>query len=150
MPRAKPFVAAMGDSVDDIEAKFYEALQQGDLDKLMACWADDEDIFCVHPGAARLIGPEAIRMAYENLFAHAGSLNVQAHRVRKIEAMGSEIRSVIERLFIMTPDGQHEAHVLATNVYMKTVQGWRMVVHHVSPGSPHEQDDASDMPPVLH
>lgn len=29
---------------------FYDALEQGDLAQLMAVWADDEDIVCIHPG----------------------------------------------------------------------------------------------------
>ena len=32
---------------DDTEAAFYDALQLGDIDKLMACWANEEDIVCV-------------------------------------------------------------------------------------------------------
>jgi hypothetical protein len=30
-------------NADDTEAAFYEAPQSGDIDKLMACWADEDD-----------------------------------------------------------------------------------------------------------
>ena len=30
-------------SPEDIEQQFYEALQQGDIERLMAVWADDDD-----------------------------------------------------------------------------------------------------------
>ena len=30
---------------------------------MMATWADDEDIVCVHPGGARLVGYDAVRTA---------------------------------------------------------------------------------------
>ena len=56
MPRAKAQTAALLASPDDVEAQFYEALQQADLDKLMAVWADDDEIVCVHPGGPRVIG----------------------------------------------------------------------------------------------
>ena len=31
-------------SPDDIEQQFYEALQRGDIERLMAVWSDDEEI----------------------------------------------------------------------------------------------------------
>ncbi len=53
---------------DDIEQQFYEALQHGDLERLMAVWADDDDIVCVHPGGPRLVGAAAIRASFEAMF----------------------------------------------------------------------------------
>ena len=38
--------AAIGGTADDVEAAFYEALQRGDIDALMACWADEDEVFC--------------------------------------------------------------------------------------------------------
>ena len=43
MSKAKLRAATVGGSADDIEAAFYQALQQGDLEKLMACWAVEDD-----------------------------------------------------------------------------------------------------------
>jgi len=40
--------------------------------------------------------------------------------------------------------------VVATNVYAKTAQGWRMVAHHASPGTRTEPPDVSISTPVLH
>ncbi|MDO9197770.1 nuclear transport factor 2 family protein, partial [Rhodoferax sp.] len=54
MPKAKKQAATVGGSADDIEAAFYEALQSADIDKLMVCWADEDEIVCVHPGGPRL------------------------------------------------------------------------------------------------
>ena len=52
-------------NADDVEAAFYRALQKGDIDKLMACWADEDDIVCIHPGGLRVIGAVAIRATFE-------------------------------------------------------------------------------------
>ena len=43
MSRLKPPKAALLANADDVEAQFYEALQQADLDKLMALWSDDDE-----------------------------------------------------------------------------------------------------------
>ncbi len=150
MSRAKQHAATLGGSIDDVEAQFYEAMQAGDVDKLMACWADEDDILCIHPGGPRLMGAGAIRAAYESMLSQAGSMTLQPERLRKIESLTSVIHSVVERISILTPQGLQNVFVIATNVYHQTAQGWRMVVHHVSPGKVQEVDDTSDTPKVLH
>ncbi|MBP7565859.1 MAG: nuclear transport factor 2 family protein [Burkholderiaceae bacterium] len=150
MPKAPlKAVAALGGSVDDIETAFYDALQRADIDALMAVWADEDDVFCVHPGGPRLVGTAAIRAAFELMFAN-GSIDVQADRVRRVESLTSSVHSVLERIRVLTPEGPREAWVAATNVYHKTAQGWRMVAHHASPGSPHEVAEVAERPAVLH
>ena len=64
--------------------------------------------------------------------------------------MTSAVHSVRERIEVLTKEGPVQAFVLATNVYFKTAQGWRMVAHHASPGSAHETSDISETPQVLH
>ena len=149
MPKAKLQAATVGGSADDIEAAFYEALQTGDIDKLMACWADEDEIVCVHPGGPRLVGGAAIRATFDAMFAN-GSIRAWPERVRKVESLASVVHSVVERIEVMTPEGPREAHMIATNVYHRSVQGWRMVAHHVSPGTPHEMLEESPAPQVLH
>jgi ketosteroid isomerase-like protein len=51
---------------------------------------------------------------------------------------------------VMTDDGMQHAWVVATNVYAKTAQGWRMVAHHASPGSRVEPPEVLTVKPVLH
>ena len=36
-------------SAAEVEAAFYDALHRADLEALMALWADDEEIVCIHP-----------------------------------------------------------------------------------------------------
>lgn len=145
-PKVPP--ASTGNA-DDIEAAFYEALQNGDIEKLMACWGDDDDIVCVHPGGARLVGPAAIRATFDAMFSN-GTIRAQAIKVRKVETMGASVHSVLERIEVLTEEGPRHAYVIATNVYHKAAQGWRMVAHHASPGTPREMQEVSETPTVLH
>ena len=149
MSKARKQAAIVGGTADDIEAAFYEALQSADLEKLMACWADEDEVVCVHPGGPRLIGIGAIRAAFDAMFAN-GSIRAHAEKVRKVESMGSSLHSVLERIEVMTEEGPRHAYVIASNVYHKTAQGWRMVAHHASPGTPSEMQEVSDIPQVLH
>ena len=149
MRRSNLPAAALLASPDDVEAQFYEALQQADVNKLMAVWSDDDESACVHPGGPRLVGPAQVRAGFEAIFAN-GAVPVQLHAVRRLTSLGCAVHHVIERIAMIDAQGQAVvAWVLSTNVYLKTAQGWRMVLHHASPGS--EQPMAgAERPSTLH
>ena len=149
MRKTKLQAANLQGNPDDVEAAFYEALQTGDIEKLMACWADEDEIVCIHPGGPRVIGAGAIRATFEAMFAN-GSIRAWPERVRKTESLASAVHNVLERVEVLTPDGVGHAWVIATNVYHKTAQGWRLVAHHASPGTSSEVQEVSGSPQVLH
>ena len=150
MPRRRPPAAALVSSVEEIEAQFYEALQQGDIEKLMAVWADEEEIVCVHPGGPRIVGLAAIRATFEAIFGN-GVVPVRVEKVRRVESAGLAMHNVLERVDVTAEDGREAAAwVIATNVYVKSALGWRMVAHHASPGSSVEPPEISEAPSVLH
>lgn len=134
---------------DDTEAAFYDALQNADIERLMACWADDDDIVCVHPGGPRVVGPAAIRVAFDAMFAN-GAVMAHPEKVRRLDAGQCSVHSVVERVEVMSDDGPQVAWVVATNVYAKTPQGWRLVAHHASPGSRVEPIEIMTAQPLLH
>ena len=51
---------------------------------------------------------------------------------------------------MLAPTGPASAWVIATNVYHRTAQGWRLVAHHASPGTTSEIQEVSDAPAILH
>ncbi|WBS02455.1 DUF3225 domain-containing protein [Pseudoduganella sp. SL102] len=128
----------------EVEAAFYDALNRGDVDAVMALWADDEEIVCVHPHGARLIGHRAIRASWEMLL-EPGSLQIHPSQLHEMHNLMSAVHTVVEGATAAAGEPQH---LVATNVYVKTPKGWRMAAHHVSaaPG-PVPADPPS---PVLH
>ena len=148
MKRAKLQAATVGGTPDEVEQAFYEALNNADIEQLMACWAEEDDIVCVHPGGPRLIGSGAIRSAFEALFGN-GSVQAVPERVQKIVALASAVHHMLERIQILTPQGEQMAWVTVTNVYHKTPQGWRMVAHHASAGAA-QDTELPGRPAVLH
>lgn len=148
--RKNPLQAAnLEGNADDVEAAFYDALQNADIDKLMACWADEDDIVCVHPGGPRVVGATAIRATFESMFSN-GTVRAWPERRRKVETLGSAVHHLIERVEVLTPQGPRQAWVIATNVYHKTAQGWRLVAHHASPGTSSDIQEVAQAPAVLH
>src|SRR5258705_70800 len=146
---AHPKASAPLASPDDTEQQFYEALQRGDIDRLMAVWSDDEEITCVHPGGPRVVGAAAIRSAFEAIFAN-GAVNARPEKVRRLQTLSCSVHRVLEEIHLMTPQGPQTAWVVATNVYLKTAQGWRLVSHHASPGSPREMQEIIEAASTLH
>lgn len=131
MPRARQIHG----TPDDIETSYYDALARADLDALMLLWADDEEIVCIHPSAPRLIGHAAIRASWEAIFSRGG-LHIQAQQLHTTHNVMSAVHSLIENVH-REGGATVDVHVLATNVYLKTARGWRIVMHHasVAPGA---------------
>jgi uncharacterized protein (TIGR02246 family) len=132
MPARRPPSAALHATPDDVEAQFYEALQQADLPALMGVWADDEEVVCVHPGGGRVIGTAAIRASFAEIFEH-NAIPVNVEHVHRLHTVSTAVHHLVERITVQTAEGAQTAWVLSTNVYLKTAQGWRMVAHHASP-----------------
>ena len=149
MKRTKLQAAVVGGTPEDIEQAFYEALHNADIEQLMACWAEEDDIVCVHPGGGRLIGAGAIRATFETMFNN-GSVQAFPERMHKVQSLTSSVHHLVERVEVITPQGAQQAYVIATNVYHQTPQGWRMVAHHASPGTPKDAADVGVKPTVLH
>lgn len=116
----------------DAEAAFYEALTKGDLEAMMAVWADDDDIFCVHPNGSRLSGVEKVRESFRQIFASGQSLRFQLREQQLLQGMMLSVHSVYEYIAV-AGEPRARAPVIATNVYLRTEHGWRMVAHHASP-----------------
>lgn len=149
MPSQRPRTAHLMATPDDVEAQFYEALRDADIHKLMAVWSDDDDIVCVHPGGPRVAGTAAIRASFEAIFERGG-IPVHPDQVRRTRSLDAAVHNLVEVVSIASAEGMQRAYVVATNVYLKTTLGWRLVAHHASPGSAMAPQDHSDPPTTLH
>src|SRR5256884_6791659 len=67
--RGAPVSSRNFPTAQDAENAFYEALERCDLDGMMAVWAEDEDIVCIHPTGPRLTGQDEVRRGWARIFA---------------------------------------------------------------------------------
>jgi ketosteroid isomerase-like protein len=137
------------DTPEAVDAAFYAAFEARDLDAMMAVWRNDDSIACIHPLTAPLNGRGAVAAGWHSIFEAAGQFRVQVELAHEIRTAGQAIRIVREYLVIGEETGPRPP-ILATNVYHKEADGWRMVLHHASPlqvgGTPAERTP----PVVLH
>jgi uncharacterized protein (TIGR02246 family) len=140
-------------TAQDAENAFYEALERCDLEGMMAVWAEDEDIVCVHPAGGRLSGQDEVRESWAKIFAGGPRARVRIEQQVAISGMMLAVHSVFETFSIEgeTRAEAQPAPIVATNVYLRTAAGWRMIVHHASPAPAQPQAAARDTgPKILH
>jgi len=136
-------------TAQDAENAFYEALERNDLPLMMAVWAEDEDLVCVHPGGARLAGQEPVRESWRKIFASGQRLRFQIHQQVTLSGVMFAVHSVQETITVVG-EPRPRPPMAATNVYLRTPSGWRMIVHHSSPAPGAAGEPAPDLPKILH
>jgi ketosteroid isomerase-like protein len=119
-------------SPEDCARSFYEAFARADLDELMAAWAEDEEICCVHPGAAPIYGYQAVRSAWAAIFRNSARIRLDLRDEHWNSTIAMANQHAIEWVYVGDED-QPRAPVFVTNTFMRTPQGWRMIAHHASP-----------------
>lgn len=136
---------------DDAENAFYDAFERADLAAMMVVWAEGEDVVCVHPSGPRLVGFEAVRDSWMQIFSGGSRLSVRTDEVRRLDGPSVAVRSVVE-LISAAGGGGAPQRVHATNVYVLTDAGWRLAMHHASPpeSAAVEEPDEDEAPHTLH
>ena len=133
----------------DAETAFYEALERGDLEAMMEVWAEDEEIVCVHPTGPRLNGYERVRESWSQIFNSRQRLRVHLSNQVYVQAMMLSIHSLHENILV-AGEPKPRPPMVTTNVYVRTGNGWRMLVHHASPAPAAPASGAAESPKILH
>ena len=131
---------------DEAETAFYDAFERANLSAMMAVWAETDDVVCVHPHGPRLVGFEAVRESWVQIFANGATLRVRPTQQRRIDGQSVAVRAVLEQV-ASTAENSPISSVVATNVYELTPGGWRMVMHHASPLNEAEPREEEKPPP---
>jgi ketosteroid isomerase-like protein len=123
---------------------FYRAFESLDIKRMETVWAKDSDIQCGHPGWRMLRGWGPIMESWRRIFANTPTMRFTLADV-KIEMRGNVAWVTLYENLNSSIEGQdYSAAVLATNIFQKTSDGWRMILHHGSSVSQApDQDDSS-------
>ncbi|MFN9491393.1 MAG: YybH family protein [Betaproteobacteria bacterium] len=130
----------------DAEAAFYEAFVKRDLEAMMEVWAEDDEVYCVHPGAARISGHERVRESWHQIFASGQDLRFTLRDAQRIHSMMLAVHSVYEHISVAGQPRARQA-MIATNIYQRTERGWRMVAHHAAAAPANLRTEAGDPTP---
>lgn len=125
------------DAVERANAAFYEAFENADLDTMRDLWLDHDESLCVHPGALPVRGTPAISRSWALIMANTPYIQFFLTDVEV--SVRDEVASVTCTENVLTaddragPDGFGGARAVATNVFVRTADGWRLWIHHASP-----------------
>ena len=123
--------------VEAVNAAFYEAFETADLDTMQDLWLEDDETLCVHPGAMPIRGTGPINRSWALIMANTPYIQFFLTDVEVSVLAG--VASVTCTENVLTgddrtgPDAFGGARAVATNVFVRTEQGWRLWIHHASP-----------------
>jgi len=129
---------------------FYQAIESGDLTLMSAVWADSDDVVCVHPGTAAVRGRGAVLRSWAVVMASLSY--IQFFLTDTSVALYHDVAVVSCTENVLTgldaqggePPGFAGAQAVATNVFLLTTGGWRLVAHHSSPVLGDEQGEEGE------
>ncbi|MEU6707193.1 nuclear transport factor 2 family protein [Streptomyces wuyuanensis] len=140
--------------VENVEAAntaFYEAMERGAFEEVSGLWLDGaeaDDISCVHPGWPVLSGRGEVLRSYALIMANTEYIQFFLTDVRVSVSGDTAVVTCTENILSGGP--AEEAGelgplvgqlVVATNVFRRTPDGWRIWSHHGSPVLAESEDD---------
>ena len=119
---------------EQVEDAYYDALESGNLEALLAVWEDSDDIACSLPMTPLAIGRREVASTWRGVFDALQRIDLQVKHLTWIHADAVAIH-LVEELAAGAP-GQTVPPVYATNIYRRGHGGWRLIVHQNAPLPP--------------
>jgi ketosteroid isomerase-like protein len=132
-------------AVAAVNAAFYQAIEDGDLDGMGALWLDGEHadtVHCVHPGQPAVHGRSRVLMSWTVVMARLSYLQFFLTDVRVVVASEVAVVTCAENVLADLPEAEDPSifaggRAEATNVFRRDRDGsWRLFSHHSSPVFP--------------
>ncbi|MET9377624.1 nuclear transport factor 2 family protein [Streptomyces sp. NPDC003035] len=130
------------EAVEAANTAFYEAMERGDFEEISELWLDDgaTPISCVHPGWPVLSGRGEVLRSYALIMANTEYIQFFLTDLQVSLAGDVAVVTCTENILSGGPaeDGAELGPlvgqlVVATNVFRRTFEGWRIWSHHGSP-----------------
>lgn len=123
---------------------FYHAFETLKIEAMEKVWAKDADIQCGHPGWRILRGWGPVMESWKRIFENTPSMQFTLTDVN-IQVSGEVAWVTLYENLNSSIQGQNfSAAILTTNVFQKTADGWRMILHHGSSVAQSAGEDESN------
>jgi ketosteroid isomerase-like protein len=120
------------DDVEEANARFYRAFETLDITEMDQVWVHGEHARCVHPGWPLLGGWDAVRSSWQRIFDNTEEMRFTLSEVTV--NVGDDLAWVTctENILSEVAERVSVTAILATNVFERTRDGWRLIHHHGS------------------
>jgi ketosteroid isomerase-like protein len=112
---------------------FYEAFEALDLAAMAAVWDDDESVRCVHPGSSLILGRERVLGTWQAIFEATDGIDFELADLSVEVHGGLACVHLVERITTRADGEEQVGEAVATNLFVRRPDGWRMLLHHASP-----------------
>lgn len=123
---------------EEAESAFYSAFEMGDA-QLMEAVLAEQGVCCVHPGSLPLVGREAVLDSWAHILSNSMEPVIYPEVLNRSVFDEIAVHLVAERIARDHQPDSPTSLVLATNVYVRQQNGWRIMEHHAS--LPRERED---------
>ena len=120
------------EQAEEANARFYRAFEALDLSAMETVWAHGEHVRCVHPGWPLLTGWEAVRASWETIFKNTGEIRFTLSDLQAQSRGDLAWVTCTENILTEHQDRIAVTSVLATNLFERDGDRWRMILHHAS------------------
>jgi ketosteroid isomerase-like protein len=111
---------------------FYKAFESLDVTAMDRIWAHQEYITCIHPGWSIRVGWPAVRDSWVVIFNNTFSMEFQLTELQV--QVAADVAWVIctENISSRVGDATQNSRVVATNLYERIGDAWKIIHHHGS------------------
>ena len=121
--------------VEAANAAFYEAFEQADVDAMALIWDDEqpESLTCIHPGWPPLRGRTQVLRSWSALMATTEYIQFFLTDVTVAVEGDIAVVTCTENVLTAVAVSEGAGAAVATNVFRRRADGWRLQVHHAGP-----------------
>ena len=112
--------------------QFYRAFEALDVRLMDEVWVHAEYVKCVHPGWPLITGWDAVRDSWASIFENTAEMRFTIGDVETRVLGGVGWVTCTENILQSLRGRISVTSVLATNLFERTPDGWRMILHHAS------------------
>ena len=120
-------------AVEAANEAFYNAFEAMDIERMQQLWDDADDTVCVHPGWPALRGPSRIMRSWAVIFANTAYIQFFLTDTEVLVADDIAVVRCGENIMTAPDEPGSDATVVATNIFRRRPDGWRLWLHHASP-----------------
>ena len=120
---------------------FYVAFAGGDMAAMDEVWAEDAPVTCIHPGWRPLEGREEVMASWRSILTAPTRPQIRVQHARA-HVLGTVAYVICHEIL-------DRGVLVATNVFVKTGNRWKMIHHQAGEAPPPDEDEDEDEPPEV-
>jgi ketosteroid isomerase-like protein len=121
----------------DAQSEFFAAIESLDVERIMSCWSDSDQVSLMFPGADTARGVKSVREAWVSLEKYTSQIKVILEPITVMRSGDMGFAFLGGTIVSTHGDETLSVEVYVTNIFRLEASGWKLVHHHSTP-APHQ------------